>query len=289
MLISGCTKGDEQTRDLLPVCEQEQILIYHQYEEKIISYDQKKKQIASMNLRPNFYQFSFGEDSRVYTSGNSISNNYAIISVHEDRYDVLKEYGNQEAIFPLASENDIFIFIHSYYDKEGNEYLGQREICQMDYNSSAKKLLVYEKLTGFRITHGICIGDTLYFTTYMEKTDSYNLYSIEYMNLNNSPQLIQQGLESPELYEYKGMLITSNHSYIDINGLIYAKKAINYIYKNSLFQIAPNVNGELTFEATNIINGEVYYTVDKIIDFSYSQDDKIIIYGEGFQDEFEAM
>jgi len=281
----SCITEDE---NWLPICADGQIYIYHQYEEKILSYDPVSMQIASVNKQPNFYQFCFAKDNRIYTSGHSLTNNYSIISLHKDSFEKLLEFGAQESIFPLSSSEDTFIFIHTYYDEDGHEYVEQREICQLAYNSASKELPVYKNLTGLMITHGVCIGDILFFTAYIPSSNTYNLYSIGIGSLSDMPTLLEQELAAPELYEYNGELIKSTQSHIFINGDDYSKNSINYIIANSLIQIGPNEYGDLTFSATSLFDGEIYYTIDKIIDFRSEDEKTIILYGEGYINELSV-
>lgn len=287
LTLTSCGLKEKQIEtDWLPIAKQDETILYHQYEQKIFSFDMSDKNIASLNDTLNFYQFNFTDNNKIFTSGNSYTNNYSILELNNNELVEVAQFGDSEGIFPLATSNDSYFFIHTYYDDNGEEYVEKREVLKMGNTNSYDQLTPLPNVYGYMITEGVCIYDTLYFSAYESESNSYSIYSIEYNNSESKPQIVYKDLISPNIYKYNNELILSDNSYINIQDKQFDKGSENYIYNNSLIQIIINSEGDLQLTIISINDGKEYYSMAKNFGFVYNPDaGTMFIYGEGATDE----
>lgn len=261
------------------------IILYHHYEQKLFSYDTNKKEIVMMDKTPNVFQFNFANDSTIFTSGDSVKNEYSLLQLSNNKVIELLKLGKKEALFPLASNENTYFFIHTFYNEDGEEKLDQREILKMDEPTKNISTDILHQATGYNFTHGVCIGDMLYFSSYNSEKDDYSVYSINYKQTNAELELVKENVECPELYEYNGDLVMSDKKNIYIGASVLKKGAVNYIYNNTLLDISVNSDNDLELSLIDIVNNEIYYSMKKNVGFVYNSDNTMEIYGEGVQDE----
>lgn len=264
------------------------LILYHHYEQKLFSYDTNKKAVIEMDKTPNLFQFNFANNSTIFTSGDSINNEYSLIQLSNNKITELLKLGENEALFPLASDEDIYFFIHTYYNKQGNEKLDQRELLKIVEPTKSVNMEVINQATGYHFTHGVCIGDTLFFSSYNPAKDDYSVYSIQYKQPNAKLELVKESLESPELYNYNGLLVTSDKHNIYIEEKAFNKSSVNYLYNNTVLGISVNSDSDLELSLIDISNNETYYSMKKNVGFVYNANGTMTIYGEGVQDEIHV-
>lgn len=283
-------KNNKAETDSLPLCKNDDIYLYHHFEERLLTYNTNSQAITDINNRSNYYQFNFWPHS-IYSSGNVDTNQFSVISINKDKITELLKVEKDEALYPLASSGDTYFFVH-YYFEEGTdkEIIEKREICRAQiYDNNISVLEAYKNIPGDKFTHGVCIGNLLYYSTFNLETDSFTISAIDWNNLNNKPYLVKSDVVAPDLYEYSGELVTSDYSYIYINNNRFKKNSINYIISNTLVQIGPNSNGDLSFNAINILDGKEFYKIDNIIDIKLSVEKKLRLFGEGYINEIDIF
>ena len=287
LVLTSCGLKDKQIeQDWLPIAKQDERVLYHQYEQKIFSYDMNEKTVASLNDTLNFYQFNFKDNSKIFTSGNSYTNNYSILELNNNELVEVAQFGDSEGIFPLATSDDSYFFIHTYYDDNGDEYVEKREVLKMDNTNSYDQLSPIPNVYGYMITEGVCIYNTLYFSAYEAEGDSYSIYSVDYNNSDSKPQLVHKDLDSPNIYKYNNELVLSDDLYINIQNKQFEKGNENYIYNNSLVQITIDSKKDLKLTIISISDGKEYYSMDNNLGFVYDPDaGTMFIYGDGVTDE----
>lgn len=181
-----------------------------------------------------------------------------------------------EAIFPLAYKDDSTLyFLKALYDSNGNEIYDERVICKFIKNEN--KLEELPSTKGLLASNAVNIGDILYFTTYNENNDNYDLYKIK---INDEIQLIDTGLVTGELYNNNGELWISNKTKIydyEDSTMYLPKSILNYFYHQYLFQIDINNEGDLQLTLTNTETKKVENTFDKVVDVRV-ENDKVYIY-----------
>lgn len=243
IFISGCgqiaSKTDEKDNiktnisintddEEIPLPKNEnQILLYNDKEQKFFVYDKEKKQ-ADSTAGENYFQYRFQTpDVNVFTSGNSINNNFKIIEYKDDKINVLHTMGKNEAIFPLAKKNsNELFFVKYYYDKDGNEDINSREIVL--YNKNNDKFTSIFKGDGILISSGSYENKMLYFTAYNNEKDNYDVYKIK---IGQKPEKIQEGALSPYINIYDGKLYVDTEFTVDGDGNKF-QKAVNYFFED---------------------------------------------------------
>lgn len=274
--LTGCKDKQENNNgnlaenyEWLPSAKKDnEILLYDKYDQRIVSYDKSKHLVKEKNTTQNYMQFEFNDlETNIYTTGHSIENNYKIIEKENKTIKTLYEMKENEAIFPLAYQNeDNMYFLKTTYNSDGNEIYKERVICQFELNFKQLKEI---KLTrGLLVSNGVIVDDILYFTVYNEVNDNYDLYSL---NINNIDKvdLISKGLVTGEVYNNNGKLWVSNKSKIydyEDNSIQFPKKILNYFYFDKLLQIDINNEGDLELTITNTTTKNTKSTFDKIVD-----------------------
>lgn len=283
--LAGCSSNKNNANfhtdyDWLPTTKNKnEILLYDKYDQRIVAYNKKSYNITEKNTTQNYMQFEFSDlMANIYTTGHSIENNYKIIEKENKTIKTLYEMKENEAIFPLAyqNENNMY-FLKTVYNPDGNEIYEERVICQFELES--KQLKEIKSTQGLLVSNGVIVDDILYFTVYNETNDNYDLYSL---NINNIDKvdLINKGLVTGEVYNNNGKLWVSDknnlYDYED-NSIQFPKKILNYFYLDKLFQIDINNEGDLELTITNITTKNTENTFDKIVDVR-AENNKIYIY-----------
>lgn len=283
--LAGCSSNKNNANvhtdyDWLPTTKNKnEILLYDKYDQRIVAYNKKSYNITEKNTTQNYMQFEFSDlMANIYTTGHSIENNYKIIEKENKTIKTLYEMKENEAIFPLAyqNENNMY-FLKTAYNPDGNEIYEERVICQFELES--KQLKEIKSTQGLLVSNGVIVDDILYFTVYNETNDNYDLYSL---NINNIDKvdLINKGLVTGEVYNNNGKLWVSDknnlYDYED-NSIQFPKKILNYFYLDKLFQIDINNEGDLELTITNITTKNTENTFDKIVDVR-AENNKIYIY-----------
>lgn len=282
--LMGCSNKDikevSNDYDWLPsVKNKDEILLYDKYDQRIVTYNKRNHNIVEKNTTQNYMQFEFNDlQAKIYTSGHSIKNHYKIIEKDNQTIKILVEMNENEAIFPLAYQNEEnMYFLKSTYDTTGKEIYEKRIICQFEPKS--KTLKEIQSTKGLRISDGVVSNGLLYFTVYIEANDKYELYVLN-INDVNDVKLIDAELESGEIYSYNHDLWVSDKSTIynyKDNSIQFTKKTRNYFYLNQLFQIDINNEGDLRLTIIDISEKNNKSTFDNVVDVQVD-DNEINVY-----------
>lgn len=267
-------------------CKDNEKIIYNIYQQKLVKYDLNKKKITEFEEN-DYFQYAFPKISNLFTSGNSITNNFEIIEIEDGkRVKSLINVGKNEAIFPLASDKQNNYYVHYFYDKNNNEYSNKRCICEyvngkiQDYNNS--------KVPG-KICNGAIYENELYITV-ADNSQKISIYSIQLDSIEGQPKLIKSNVSGSGILGTKlGVLYENNHflflendkdTGIEENTDIYADQNSQYV-----FDIRTE-NSSVTLNIHNVETGEKILSMGNIIGYEINND-KIIMYGDGFMKEEE--
>lgn len=276
----GCSENKKGNYDWFPrVKNSNEILLYDKFDQRFIAYNEIEHGITQKNTTQNYMQFEFNDlESNIYTAGHSVENGYKIVEKSESKIKLLYEMKRDEAIFPLAYKDENFLyFLKTSYNQNGKEIYDDRVICSFDLKN--KRLNEINSTKGMLTSNAVIIHKELYFTVYNENNDSYDLYKLNIDN-ENKIQLIDENLNAGELYNNNDRLMISDNAKIyDYNNPedFYLKKILNYFYKNFLFQIDIQKNGDLELTVMNIKTKEVERKYNKMIDVRV-QDGCVYIY-----------
>jgi hypothetical protein len=151
--------------------------LYNYKEQKFQTFESKKNgsqrsYIDYWVTADNQFQYAFKEYDTIFTNGNSISNGFSIIDISPSNIsDLLPLNNRNQAIFPLTK------------DKNGNLYFSI--ITYKDNGTDSRSVYKYDKydnrlidldLTIDHLMDACIIGSILYFTSYNERTEDYDLY-----------------------------------------------------------------------------------------------------------------
>lgn len=258
------------------------IMVYNAFDQKFIPYDTKTSTIPTVKSKDNIFQYSFKTKSPYYTSGDSFYNNFEIVKLTSGAIETVYTLENEEtdAVFPLATDGENYFFTKA-------TYLGDLPpsfvICKFQDN----KLMEYPNNKG-AICNGALLDNKLYYTTYNQTDDKYSLYVLDYSDMSNKANLINNNLEAGEL------LILNKKLYISDNNSIYCdndsfKKASENFYdieSNTLIQLNRNESDILCLKVIDAATKkEVKYITD-IIGFIIENND-LIAYRNGSIEKFK--
>lgn len=259
-------------------------IIFNRYYQKIVSYNVESNSVEKQSNSQNYFQYGFNIESRYFTSGNSITNNFEILYVDSVSIKSIIKLKDEkyQSIFPLTTDGDHILFIQLYYDKKGNET--NRKLVSLKKDS---ELIEYKKVKGL-VTWGAILSNNLYYTVYNDKSNNYSLYRLDLSNYNNNPTLIENNINQPELYLHNQKIYESDKDRI-FNGDDYFDKAVlNYFYDeyNTLIQINPNKEGQIALSVINTSNKNLVKSVNDVIDYSI-QSGVLKVYCEGRTENIE--
>lgn len=255
-----------------------EILIYNRFEQKLILYDEERKQEVRHAERPNWFQYEFDPLSDRYTSGNSFTNGFSVIEVNEKKQvkEILK-LEDDEAIFPLACNEKYEIYTHSYYDEMGIEIDSKRRLCILE-NGHITNI---EGAKGL-ISKGVLKGSELYYSVYDKEKDRYTINRID-MNEPDAVTCVKSDLICDAMIITKYGILYSDNDYFYMGDQRIKKMSLNYGFFESkyIYQIGINENNELVLHVFDLEEMEDIWVVDDIIDFEIAENE-VIVYGNGF-------
>ncbi|MGL5714217.1 MAG: hypothetical protein ACRCXT_11890 [Paraclostridium sp.] len=261
------------------VLSKNEIVLFNRYNHNIVTYDTKKKLITQWNDDINLFQYEFNTQTDLYTSGHSTDNGFKILKLENNSYEIMYSLNENEAIFPLASNGEVYFFMHSFYDKYGAELLDKRTISLFD--EKEKKLHDYKNTNGL-ISYGTFYDNKLFYTTYQVNSDTYDLYSLDFSDIEDEPILIEKGLENGKIFVSIDGLWKSNNDYIYNKDKKLSIAKLNYIDKDSdsLIQIDVN-NGQIYLKVIDIKTEKEYLYFNDVIDFKI-YNGEITVYGDKY-------
>jgi hypothetical protein len=277
--LSGCDKYGYRVNG------DNQIMLFNRFYQRMVKYDLTEKKTIWSEYRDNLYQYEFTTENNIYTIGHSYENNFKIIDMNDHGTTTLLKLGGEEAIFPLATDNEVYYFVHCYHDKKGVEFKDKRRIAMFDMES--KKLKDIET-TGGLILYGTILGDKLYYTVYDEDNELYDLFELEYNSLTASPKKIKSGINGGKVYNDGEELWIVHNEYLvsQNNGREIKAASLNYFINDAIVQIDMSENCIVILQIIDKVTGDVKYEKDGIYDFKV-MGNKMTVYGEGFIDEVE--
>ena len=268
-LFIGC--DDKKNEILYPTSDNANtVILLDRYEQKLFSFDTKtNKVIEKTNIENNFI-YEFPTSSNYYTSGNSDHNDFNIFKIDNNNVKIIKKMDKNIGIFPLAIADDSMFFIMENYANEGKE---GRTIALFDDNGE----LIQEFPETFGLINGgVVIRDILYYSSYNEKDDVYDIYSLNYQ-VDDKPSLIKKNVKSGELFSYHNELIYSDDDNIYIKEEKYVKGVQNYIEGNLLIRYIIDEKSDLNIEIININDDSTICSGKNVLDYKI-QAEKITLY-----------
>lgn len=262
-VMSGCNKIDYNMSNNEWKIENNKIFTYNPFIQNFITYDIKKKQndLVIKGTKSNIIQYSFSTPSKIFTSGDSIKNNFTIIENKDGRIKkIFKMEDNDLAIFPLATDEKNYFFIQTNYSDKN-----KINSCIVKYQDN--NIHKYTKTNGL-ISYGALLDNVLYYTIYEPLKNQYTLYKLETSDYNNNPEIIKTGLVSGEILLLNNILYYSNQKmfYNEIDS--FEKKSINLSdnKNNTLIQIDPsNNNNYLELVVIDKVNNKIIYKGNNVL------------------------
>lgn len=257
------------------------IMIYNPFIYKFISYNKKTFLPETRKINEsekNILQYSFNTKSEYYTSGDSYKNHFEIIKLNKGSIQSIYALENKEteAIFPLASDDKNIFFFKADYSNKG---LPISKIVSFDNNT----LNEFPNTTGL-ISDGAILNNLLYYTVYDEKKKTYSLYSLDFSNFSNIPELVKTNLEAKEIFVLNTKLYLSNKDTIYYGNDVFKKASENFydVESNTLIQINPNPDNynQLALKIINADNKKEIKAIDNVVGFSI-EDYEITVYSYG--------
>lgn len=258
-----------------------EILLYDSYMSRIISYDTKSKKPVEYNDTGNFVQYGFKTNTKtnLYTAGHSALSDFSIVELKDNIVDELYVMPKNEGIFPIAIYDDIIVFQHCFYKKDGAEIEEKRTLSI--FNKSAGTLTDFLNTSGL-ISAGAFYQEKLYYTVYNDEQNNYDLYEIDYKNIESIPILVKSGLEFGEIITHGDKLFISDKKYIYTGDKKLNNGIANFVDKdtNNLIQLILQNGGYLSLAITDLDTYERYINVDNAIDFKIDGN-TVTVYCEG--------
>ncbi|MGE7676173.1 hypothetical protein ACQKMV_21870 [Lysinibacillus sp. NPDC094403] len=179
-----------------------ELYVLEYWEQKLKVYNQDThKFIRYWNDTENEFQYNFKEYSDILTSGNSITNNFSIIRYTETGVKTLLKLPANEALFPLTIDNkDNMYFCRIYYNDDKTEKKRVISKYSKKDNQLDDLAIGVGKLMDVSV-----IGKKLFFTSFDEKEQKYELYESS-LKGKNEIEMIESNLEGSEIYNINGEL-----------------------------------------------------------------------------------
>lgn len=254
-------------------------LSYNPISQKIIAMDYEKK--TEKNLLNSRFQFPLFDRRNLYIDGDTISNEYRLISLEEHSYRVLHEFNRNEGIFPFGIEGDYIYFIHTFYESK-EEDVSKRKISR--FNMINKTIDDYIT-TGGLISYGGITKEYIYYSVYDPQSDSYNIYKVKKKRLDINPELVAEKVE-------EGKIITSEENYypiqdkkVKINEKEFSFYPESFIIGKLFIQFFINEEGSVSYSVTELKSNDVYTRTG--FWGMFFNENKIKFYSENGMEEYE--
>ncbi|MFJ8461992.1 hypothetical protein ACIQ57_23225 [Lysinibacillus xylanilyticus] len=238
-----------------------ELYVLEYWEQKLKVYNQDThKFIRYWNDTENEFQYNFKEYSDVLTSGNSITNNFSIIRYTETGVKTLLKLPANEALFPLTiDDKDNMYFCRIYYNDDKTEK--KRVISKYsEKNNQLDDLAIdVSKLMDVSV-----IGEKLFFTSYDEKEQKYELYESS-LTGKNEIELIENNLEGSEIYNINGELyLKSSEGKLVSKVNEYPSGEITIAYKDWLLFLDVKENSSQNLRIYSIGSKKYIYTTENL-------------------------
>ena len=228
-------------------------LFYNPYIQKFVCYNHRYQSNNLLDPTKNQFQYSVDNED-IYVDGNSFTNEFEIVRLNDNSLSKIYAFSKNEGFFPIGKMDGKLYFIHSYYDKNGQEEREKRRLAVFDLNT--EKVEDFTNVFGL-IDYGAVGKDYIYYTVYNEQKDIYTLMRVKNDDTNQTPEIIKTTVQD-------GLVLVGGNElyYSDGNRLIsekkeYKKESINFFHHNSLIQCYINSKSQLCIRITNIRNNIV--------------------------------
>lgn len=259
---------------------------YNPVEEKFINYNTVSRSIDSRKLYTDKdnVQYDFDVQCKYYVSGKKELGLFEIVQINDYKLDSVYKYsgGKGNALYPLVTDRINYFFLKTNYT-EGK--VAESTIVEFKDN----KLHEYPNTKGI-IKKAVIYKGKLVYSCYNLDDKSTNLYSLDYSSYMNKPALLQEGLESDDLFVLNDELYLSDDKKMYSKKGSLDKKPINYydVRNNMLIQVESSGMKHM-FELSMIdpVSGVVMRKVKGIYGITL-RNDLLTMYGEDFV-EFQYL
>lgn len=274
-LFSGCRINPDSS----PKHNDNTIVLYDADAQHFIIYNTTKKLGNLENAGTNLFQYEFPEKTNIYTTGDSIKNNFKIVKIISGKIKVLYKVNKNQALIPLTTNGSRYYFVHAFYDSKGKEISNTRRIALFNFHK--KTLSDFPKSSGL-ISKGTLIDNELYYTIYNKSKDNYELFKVNTSKVSNIPRFLKSGLRDPEiLSNHLGLWINNGKKIYNGNKIFFAKD-YNYIHNDFLIQLKVSQDATKQILITNVKNNKILYKENNCLDFKFIKKSTLIIYGENY-------
>ena len=278
-IISGCGRQPDyadETENILDsfVLEDHTIYLMNKYDDTVCLYDLEREKLVKKYLEKDFMFYGFGNDSEYYTAGHSFENHFCILKVADENLEVVYQMKEQEGIFPLAQNQEHMLFLREVYDDENN--VTQQEIVQFDMEN---KTLTTLWVATVNVAYGAIVQDALYFSSYVEEKDSFDLYCVD---LGEETFEITKQMELNEgiLYSDGKELYWQDNNELCSNSKSVKKGNVNYFVNEDVVIELYIAEEELCADVVRIPSGEVLLSEKEFVSFEI-QPGELILYCDG--------
>jgi len=277
-LTTHFTKQDPVVvSDVFQLPNKNNIFLLDRFNQHIIAYNTETFRSTKLVNNINYFQYSSELKNDYLTSGDSITRGFEILYKSQSKIShIYTDNNSNEALFPLVTQGDKKLFIKTIYNDQASTLTSSINLF------TDKNVLVEFPNTKGNVEKGVLQGNTLFYSGYVEKDDTYSLFKLDITSLENKPELIRKGLISGDIYLYQGELYTSSKDSISNGKISYPRKFLNYFddKSNLLIQIDVNSQAGLEMTITSIKTKALIATIANPIDFEIF-DGKVVVYCEG--------
>lgn len=226
---------------------------YNPYVQKIIEYNSQSHQVSLWNTTLNQFQYSVDNES-LYVDGNSVSNEFKLISFKDNIEKEIIKFNKGEGVFPIGLDENKMYFIHSYYKENGKEEYNKRTLAVLDLKT--KKIEDFKHTRGL-IDYGAVNKNTIYYSTYNDEKDEYSLMKISNKGIEEKPQMVMNSIKNGQLLIHNDELYYAKDDKLVSDKREYNKEAVDFFCNNSLIQFYINSDNKLSVKITNTLDNSV--------------------------------
>ena len=226
-------------------------IYYDPIDKKLLKFNPNGKQSEIINPNSTDFAYDINGAYNLFIMGDSTNHKYKLVEIEGEEIKTLHEFNEGEEIFPIGYNNGSIYFIHSFYDKKGEDK-DKRTISLIDLEEF--NIADIESVGGF-LTDGIVSPNNIYYTVFNSENNYYELHrkSIEEGKKGEAPELISVGYETPEVYLSKDLenekeiisLYASDKTRIYSKDESWDKHQANYFTPTSVIGIDKNPDGTM--------------------------------------------
>lgn len=259
------------------------IILYNYSSRNLFTYNIQQQQIVQNEVDANTIQYAFNcPNSPIFTSSTKNKSDFAVLKVEDNELKRIYTMPDNAAIYPLAKQNEEnYLMSIQYFDTAGKKLENKSYAGIFNTNTlGIKPILATE---GIDILSGVFLEPYFYFTDYNEIANAYRLYRIDTKNADSIPEIIEQDLKSPDIYNDEENVWVSNKTSIYYKNIHFSKKLVNYFHKNYLIQM-DIIDDIPTLDIIDINKNVILNSFENALDFKIDGN-KLTIYGIDFIQE----